>query len=603
MVHMQLIKIGIILVFGPFWINLLSADTITIQPLNPIINVKPKSDAYSIINITIPSGVYIYANPKGEGIGKPLVAEAFTEHPIEVHNPRYLPGMQYISPLDDKPVFIYRDATSICIPFTVTTSQEGLYSITITVDALSCDDISCTPIKKTITQKIRVTNNAADFPVSAINQYKEPHEISHAGQSDDLVFHTIDIHSAPVSFYYALIFGIIGGFLLNFMPCVLPVISLKIFSFVSYAQNNPRKIKILGLLFVSGILTTFVFLASLAAFAGYNWGQLFQHPSFILIMASVIFALALSFFGIYTLNAPSLPSTLQSANPYVDSYFKGIIATILATPCSGPFLGAALAWTLIQHPAVIFLIFMSTGIGMSLPYIFLAVKPGLVRYIPKPGEWMIYFEQFMGFLLAATSIFLITLLDAPQLSQALWFLLLLAVGLWQWGKFGNLSRPVTHRILSFIVLCAIIITSGFTLFSAKTAQNGIPYKALDWGAIVHDKSSMSMVIFTADWCLNCKFVEATTLRSDEVIDFIQTNNVRVYKADITEKNPEAENLMHALGARSIPFLAIFPGGEQFYSPFIIRDMYTADELLDALNKAYKAGGTLYIPPLLDIPRK
>lgn len=579
------------------------AEDVTIQPHRSILYVKPHTEAYAIINITIHKNGYIYANPKGEGTGKPLVAKATANDPIEFKNTRYLPGTMYISPIDNKPVYIYKNQTSLCIPFTVTTNHEGLYSFTVSIDALLCNDMSCTPITGTITQKIIVKNDADDLPQSHITRYKEPQQLTYHEQSqNNYTFNTIDMGYSSIGMLRAIIFGIIAGFILNFMPCVLPVISLKLFGFVSYAHNNPRQIKSMGFLFTLGIITSFIILAALAAFAGYNWGELFQQKTFIIIMAAIIFSMALSFFGIYTVNVPSLPSKLQSANPYIDSYFKGVLATILATPCSGPFLGAILTWTLTQHPIVIFMIFINIGIGMSLPYLILAMYPSLVRFIPKPGEWMIIFEQCMGFLLVATSIYLITLLDATTLKRSLWFILLLAVGLWQWGIFGNIARPLIHRIISFIILLAIVIISGLMLFTTKPSVSRIPLKQLDWDAIVHNNSSsVSMVIFTADWCPNCKLVEGTTLKSKKVIDFIKSNNIHVYKADITTKNELAEKLMESMGARSIPFVAIFPRGEYFSHPIILRDIYTSNDLLKALQKALDISNPQQTLQLLTIP--
>ena len=579
------------------------AEDVTIQPQSSILYVKPHTEAYAIINLTINGNGYIYANPKGKGTGKPLVAKATTHDPIELSSTRYLPGTMHISPIDNKPVYIYKNQTSLCIPFKVKTNREGLYSFTVSIDALLCNDSSCTPITGTIAQKVKVKNDAADFPQSHIAPYKEPQQITYLEQShNNYTFNAIDMGYSSKGILHAIIFGIIAGFILNFMPCVLPVISLKLFSFVSYAHNNPRQIKSMGFLFTLGVLTSFIILAALAAFAGYNWGELFQHKTFIILMAAIIFSMALSFFGIYTFNVPSLPSKLQSANPYIDSYFKGVLATILATPCSGPFLGAILTWTLTQHPIVIFMIFINIGIGMSLPYLILAMYPSLVRFIPKPGEWMIIFEQCMGFLLIATSIYLITLLDITALTQALWFILLLSLGLWQWGIFGNIARPLIHRIISFIILLAIVIISGLMLFTTKPSVSRIPLKQLDWDAIVHNNSShVSMIIFTADWCPNCKLVEGTTLKSKKVIDFIKSNDIHTYKADITTKNELAEELMQSLGARSIPFVAIFPKGEYFYQPVILRDMYTSNDLLKALQKAMDISNSQQTLQLMTIP--
>ena len=581
------------------------ADTnITIHLDKKVLNVKPNAKACAIIHIELPSKGYIYANPKGEGTGKATTAYAKPTQHIVPEKTRYLPGTLYISPLDSKPVYIYNKHTALCIPFEVKTTHEGTYSLSITIEALYCNDVSCTPIQQTITQIINVNTSAPEFDTSLCTMYKVPEAIIHTVNKKDLPghFNVIDAGSTPTSsLFHAIMFGILAGFLLNFMPCVLPVISLKILSFISYGNNKPGQVRIMGLLFTAGILTSFLALASLAAFAGYNWGELFQHKMFIIIMAAIIFALALSFFGVYTFNIPQLPQ-LQSANIYVDSYFKGIVATLLATPCSGPFLGATLAWSLTQHPFIIFMVFINIGLGMSLPYLLLSFYPSLIRFIPKPGDWMITFEQFMGFLMVATTMYLITLLDASTLTKTIWFLLLVSIGLWQWGRFGNITKPSIQRIISFVVLVLLVVSASMIFSSKKTSQAEITYKPYDWEAIVHNNTSqVAMVIFTAQWCPNCKFVEATALTSSDVIEFIHKNNIAVYKADITTKNPPAETILQQLGSRSIPFVAIFPSGDNFSQPVILRDIYTAKDLLKALQKAIELSKQSEFPQLLTIP--
>ena len=600
---MLVILVGILYIFLHLFVAYANTS-IDIHPSQETIYVKPHAEACAVIHIQLPQKGYIYANPKGEGTGKATTAFAHSTQYIITQNARYLPGTFYMSPLDNKPVYIYKAHTSLCIPFKVHTTTEGAYLLPITIEALYCDDVSCTPVRKTITLTIKVDKNA-HFDATLCNMYKEPESIALTIQKKDELadFRVIESGStASYTILYAVIFGIIAGFLLNFMPCVLPVISLKILSFISYGNNNPGQIRIMGVLFTAGILTSFLALASLAAFAGYNWGELFQHHTFIIAISSIIFALALSFFGVYTFNIPGIPQ-LASANMYLDSYFKGIIATLLATPCSGPFLGATLAWSLTQHPVIIFMVFINIGLGMSLPYLLLSFYPSLIRFIPKPGDWMITFEHFMGFLLVATTMYLLTLLDTVTLTKTLWFLLLLSIGLWQWGRFGNITRPSLQRMISLVVLVVCIFTAGITLFSShNTSRAEITYKLFDWEAIVHNKQTqVAMVVFTAQWCPNCKFVEATALTSSDVIEFVTKHNISVYKADITTKNPQAESILERLGSRSIPFVAIFPSGENFSQPVILRDIYTANDLLKALQKAVELSTPSGVPGILTVP--
>jgi thiol:disulfide interchange protein DsbD len=381
---------------------------------------------------------------------------------------------------------------------------------------------------------------------------------------------------------------------------------------VKHAGDDRKELVKLGAFFTLGIIISFIILAALAAFMGYNFGALFQKKIFLIIMIAVVFALTLSLFEVFTINIPSfairatetygrraadqhpqlhLKVKDERSNPYIDAFGKGVLTTLLATPCSGPFLGGTLAWAFTQTPAVIFIIFISIGSGMALPYIILTINPGLMRFIPKSGNWMITFERVMAFLLMATIIYLMSILEDTLVIPTLWFLLFIAMAFWQYGRFGSIIMARKKRIISRIML-VVILAAGYILsynylYCGDEEKASITGREFDVTAL-HDNNDngiISVVDFTADWCPNCKLVEKTSLYTAEVLKTIKEKKIQLFVADLTRENIPAEKLLNELGNRSIPFLAIFPSGKFFKSPVCLRDIYSKEDVLEAIKMA------------------
>ncbi|MCL2156288.1 MAG: thioredoxin family protein [Leptospirales bacterium] len=565
-----------------------------------------------VIVIEVPKDSYIYANPKGEGIGKATEITIEKKSFIKHSEIRYPKGEEYYAPGDSKPVNIYRKTVRFPFIYEIEkNSSLGAYIIKANVSLLMCTKDACFPIERSIDIPISVVSKSADNN-SVLNNMNEflslkNNEISVINNDKDINDKDIKVTNSDVSILnditftpnylggkvtgiiQAIIFGLIAGFILNFMPCVLPVVSLKIMSFVLNAGEEKKVIARQGFFFSLGIVVSFIFLAVLAAFFGYKWGTLFQSESFVIIMASFIFAMALSLLGVFTLNISFSIDTNRGRGIYTDSFFKGIVATLLATPCSGPFLGGTLAWTLTMPPAFIFIVFLSVGIGMALPYMLLSLNPSFLRFIPKPGEWMNHFQIAMGFILMLTVVYLFSILDNSMKTGLLLFLLFLSIGLWQFGKFGSIDKERWKRYLTFIILISVIIIGYFFSFKYILNEKTYSYNKINFSIekILNNKRDgiISVVNFTADWCPNCSLVEKTSLQSKEVQKFLSRDNIEFMVADITKKDIEAEVLMNKLGSSSIPLLAVFPSGDGFNSPICLRDIYSSREVIDALTLA------------------
>ncbi|MGL4369874.1 MAG: thioredoxin family protein, partial [Spirochaetota bacterium] len=266
-----------------------------------------------------------------------------------------------------------------------------------------------------------------------------------------------------------------------------------------------------------------------------------------------------------------------------DSFVKGSLAALLATPCSGPLLGAVLAWSLTQQAPTVYAVFISIGTGMALPYLAVSLFPALVAFIPKPGRWTIIFERAMGFLLLGSVIYFISILDSSYFISVGMMLLITAAALWQFGFFGKITRSSKTRIASGFLLIILTAASLYPPLSHNPEKNSI--ESFSREALLKNarKGKAAVVIFTADWCPNCRAVEQTVLESTSIKNLFREKKITVFTADMTEPGTEAEALLRELGGSAIPFLAVFPAGKGFSHPLCLRDMYTREDIRKALE--------------------
>src|SRR5881396_768250 len=293
---------------------------------------------------------------------------------------------------------------------------------------------------------------------------------------------SLSARPAPVrGIFTFLLFGFLGGIILNLMPCVLPVISLKIFGFIQQAGQSRQKILRSGVAFTIGIFAWFITLALLlialkSAGRDVTWGGFqFTNAYFVLALSVIVLVFALNLFGVFEISLPqSMTRGLLSTTERKDdlgSFFQGIFATVLATPCTAPFLGTALGFAFSQSPAIILSMFVAIAAGMSAPYLLLSAQPAWLRFLPKPGPWMLHVKQFMGFLLLATLLFLLYVLGAQRgLEGAIWascFLLLISIACWMKGAFITPTASVTTRRISVVLVLVLVLASGIYFIGDK----------------------------------------------------------------------------------------------------------------------------------------
>lgn len=383
----------------------------------------------------------------------------------------------------------------------------------------------------------------------------------------------------------AVLLGVLAGFILNFMPCVLPVISIKLSALMAGntdadAGERRARFREHNLYFALGIVLYFLLLSAVLGATGLAWGQIFQQPLIVMGLTSLIFALSLSLLGVFSLPIVDLKFDQLTTHPKLQALFTGLLATLLATPCSGPFLGGVLGWTLLQPPWVISTVLLAVGAGMALPYLVMVLFPGLARLFPKPGPWTGHLEKAVGLLLVGTCIYLLSILPLPRLIPALILLWFTALGAWLWGTAGPGfdSAKILVLKLSAVLLLSLGLWLGFR--APEPPADLAPYSETALRAALGKETVV--VDFTADWCPSCKLLEQTTLTPARLGDMKNRYGLTLLRADLTENHPEAEALLHALGSKSIPVLAIFPKNAPD-SPLVLRDLFTPAQLEEALE--------------------
>lgn len=400
-----------------------------------------------------------------------------------------------------------------------------------------------------------------------------------------------------------LLFGFVGGVILNLMPCVLPVISLKIFGFIQQAGQSRRKILRSGIAFTVGIFAWFIALALLlislkSAGRDVTWGGLqFTNAYFVLALSAIVLVFALNLFGVFEISLPqgmtrSLLSTSERKD-LLGSFFQGVFATVLATPCTAPFLGTALGFAFTQSAIIILAMFVAIAAGMSAPYLLLSAQPAWLRFLPRPGPWMVHVKQFMGFLLLATLLFLLYVLGAERgVEGAIWascFLLVISVACWMKGAFILPTASAAKRAVVLVLMLVLVLGSGIYFIGDKFESSKVAAGNLDlpggWQPFTPERLQAELeqghtvfVDFTAAWCLTCKFNEASVLESHDVRDAFQRRGIVKLKADWTNGDPVITKLLQQFGRPGVPLYVLYPSKNE--QPIVFPELITKGMLLE-----------------------
>jgi thiol:disulfide interchange protein DsbD len=417
--------------------------------------------------------------------------------------------------------------------------------------------------------------------------------------------------AAPlVSLWKMLLYAFVGGLILNIMPCVLPVIALKILGFVGESHSEPGRVRQLGLVYALGVLVSFLALAALviglkAAGRQAGWGLQFSNPLFVLGMTVLVTLVALNLFGVFEVTLGSsiigtAGNVAASRQGAAGAFFNGVFATILATPCTAPFLAPALGFAFSQPPALIVLIFLTVGLGLASPYVVLSWHPAWLKFLPKPGAWMEKFKIAMGFPMLVTALWLLDLAADRYGERSWWlgfFLVIVALAAWVFGEFVQRSR--THRGLGWAAVLILLTTGyGFVLEGKlRWRSPGELEKSVAWQpwsseavAAARAEGRPVLVDFTARWCATCNQYVKPALQSAAVRKQMADINAVALLGDYTDLPPIITSELNRFQRAGVPLVLVYPKNAQ-EPPVVVPDAITqggwAKGILAALDHAAK----------------
>lgn len=448
-------------------------------------------------------------------------------------------------------------------------------SLTINVKWVGCHNkLGCKLEKKTLT---------LDFPI----------------QDKQLITtESSFIKANSYSLIWLAFISFLGGLILNLMPCVLPVLSIKVLSLVNH-KHTKHEVRMHSVGFLLGIILTFMALALcllLLKSYGYSigWGFQMQSMAFVYLLACFFLIFSLNLFGVFEfqmLTFIKLANHDQRINyAFLQAMMNGLLSVLVATPCSAPFMGAAIAYALQQSWIEVITTFICMGVGLAAPVLVLMNSPRFIKYIPKPGEWMLTLKQLFGFAMLLTAFWLLWVLMGLTQNDDIFEMLLsfiaISFGFWVIGKYPYKRLA---RYFGYGVVGASILMATYALYTKPPLVQWLPYsKSLV--SSIHEKGQPVFVDFTARWCITCQVNKKLVLENEDVINALKKHNVALIRADWTHYEPIITEALAAYGASSIPLYVYYPKGKQS-KPIILNAFLIKDNLLGLLSDFSRSEST------------
>ncbi len=409
------------------------------------------------------------------------------------------------------------------------------------------------------------------------------------------------VAAASTTLPLALLFAFLGGLILNLMPCVLPVLSLKVMSFVRHGGDAPGGALRHGLAFTLGVLSFFWILAGAllalrASGEQIGWGFQLQSPVFVMLLANLFLLLALNLFGVFEIgeSLTAVANVGARTSGLAGSFWSGALATIVASPCTAPFMGSALGFALGQPAWVTLLVFSALGLGMAAPYVVLAASPRLLKRLPRPGRWMETFKQALGFPMLATVVFLVWLFGRQTgvngMTGLLASLLLVGLGSWIYGRGG--AALVGARRIALLTSAVAFVIAGLALgvAQARAATGPVAELGVGWEPYSEERlaelrraGTPVFVDFTADWCLTCQVNDRVALGRPAVRERFRKEGVVLMKADWTLRDEKITRALASHGRQGVPVYALY-GRDGVVR--LLPELLTPQIVLKALDQAF-----------------
>lgn len=548
------------------------------------------------VNIVIPDNWHVNANVAADEFLKPSSIE-IAARGIEFGEPKWPEPIKEYNEVLEFENLVFKGHFQIKIPVKAVTDGYDSLTTNATFHYQACDNSICLAPASV---DIRIGKNKA--------------EISKANSAADLKKNderngTQESNNAA-SVALLLFFAFVGGIILNLMPCVLPVLSLKLFSLIKQAGQSRSRLVALGIATTAGILASFWTLAGIVAAikaggGAAGWGMQFQSPGFIAFMIVILTAFAMSFFGVFEIWLPGSTTTRMDAAGHkagiAGAFFTGALLVLLSTPCSAPFLGTAMGFAFTASTPVLFLFFTAAGLGLALPYLLVCAFPAVLKVFPKPGKWMVILQKVMGVLLLATVAWLLWIVNeqAGGMGVALFAGFILATAFFSFciGKFAPPGSSFAYEVRLLVIGAIAFAFTWFTWsapqyekilnerFEARMAQQVLEdgwYRYSPEAVAEFAKAGRTIFIdATADWCLTCKANEAAVLSDKELLQKLDSAGVVRMKADWTRETPEVNELLYSMGKSGVPAYAIYPKGDKS-KQVVLPELLTSGLILEAI---------------------
>lgn len=405
-----------------------------------------------------------------------------------------------------------------------------------------------------------------------------------------------DAGGDPVGLSFAVLaLALLGGLILNLMPCVFPVLGIKVLGFIEQAGNDRRKVSAHALTFAVGVLLSFWLLAGVLAVLrsggeALGWGFQLQSPGFVFALAVVMLVFALNLGGVFEvgLRATAIGSRLHARQGLAGSFFAGVLATVVATPCSAPFLAPALGAALALPTGQSFVVFTVIALGLAAPYLLLALFPGWIRWLPRPGAWMETFKQLMAFPLYATTGYLLWVLAGQTSEQGLLHALLalsgVALAFWVYGRFLHFDASAKRRgvvTAAALALLAIALGLGWPRANAPDEMQWEPWSPERVAELQREGRGI-YVDFTARWCATCQVNKKVVFGSEQVRAYFRKHDIVALKADWTNGDERITRALAEHGRSAVPFNLAYPTGKPA-APIVLPEVLTPSIVLKAYD--------------------
>lgn len=565
---------------------------VTVQATPSHVQVVPGGRFHVALRVNLADGWNLYSYDPGDDVipaGVKVSSDVFAPQ-----EPLWPEHREYAVDVGSSRIvnYVYSNSATIFVPFDVPAdADEGTYSISIALTGQVCGDDQCLTLGNEVNAAMSLTVGAQEL---ANPDWTDDKSLADALDKAMLVEGSIQFDDAP-AVLYGLGLALLAGLMLNIMPCVLPVVPMRILSLTELGGQSRRRFVTIGLAFAGGMMLFFAALAvaniviRVTLGRGLSWGEHYQLPAVRIALALVVGALAANLFGLYTVTVPRWlsfsggKSDPSSRGKHITAGGWGFMMALLATPCSFVFLTGTMTWAQLQPVWLGTTAILMLGVGMSAPHAMLCAFPGLLKCLPRPGRWMELMRQTMGFMLLLLAVYLIHTLHGGS-SYPFWvagYAVVLCMCLWMWGSWTRYDAPLKRRLMVKGVSAVLAVGAGaFMLTPPKPLA--VDFQPFSEAALSSAQADDKPVIvkFTASWCVSCHVIDYKVYDRPELADALAKRGVVALKADVTDEGSPASEFLKSRFNMPVPLTAIYLRDED---PVLLPGDFSIDELLELIG--------------------